>query len=67
MVKGNGVMCAASTLSSLSLSGPELFTDMKPVADQQLGGVLMKILQEIIFGVLIGAIFTKWYRSEQRT
>lgn len=56
----------ASTLSGLSLSGPELFTDMKPAADQQLGGVLMKILQELIFGVLIGAIFTKWYRSEQK-
>ena len=56
----------ASTLSGLSLSGPELFTDMKPVADQQLGGVLMKILQELIFGVLIGTIFTRWYRSEQK-
>ncbi|GLC87583.1 cytochrome c oxidase assembly factor CtaG [Lysinibacillus piscis] len=56
----------ASTLSGLSLSGPELFTDMKPVEDQQLGGVLMKIIQEIIFGVLIASIFTKWYRSEQK-
>lgn len=56
----------ASTLSGLSLSGPELFTDMKPVADQQLGGVIMKILQEIIFGVLLASIFTRWYRSEQK-
>lgn len=56
----------ASTLSGLSLSGPELFTDMKPVEDQQLGGVIMKILQELIFGVLLGTIFTRWYRSEQK-
>ena len=56
----------ASTLSGLALSGPELFTDMKPVADQQLGGVLMKILQELIFGVLIAVIFTRWYRAEQK-
>lgn len=55
-----------STLSSLSLSGPELFTNMTPVADQQLGGVLMKILQELIFGVLLGSIFINWYRSEQK-
>ncbi|MEB2298260.1 cytochrome c oxidase assembly factor CtaG [Lysinibacillus xylanilyticus] len=55
-----------STLSSLSLSGPELFTNMTPVADQQLGGVLMKILQELIFGVLLGAIFLNWYRAEQK-
>ncbi|WP_249664177.1 cytochrome c oxidase assembly protein, partial [Lysinibacillus sp. D4B1_S16] len=44
----------ASTLSGLSLSGPELFTDMKPVADQQFGGVRMKIIQELIFGILLG-------------
>lgn len=56
----------AATLSGLSLSGPELFTDMKPAADQQLGGVIMKILQEIIFGVLLATIFTRWYRSEQK-
>ncbi|MFC9538491.1 cytochrome c oxidase assembly factor CtaG [Lysinibacillus sp. NPDC056959] len=55
-----------ATLSSLSLSGPELFTNMTSVADQQLGGVLMKILQEIIFGVLLGAIFLNWYRAEQK-
>jgi len=55
-----------ATLSSLSLSGPELFTNMTPVADQQLGGVLMKILQELIFGVLLGAIFLNWYRAEQK-
>ncbi|MEG0258495.1 MAG: cytochrome c oxidase assembly factor CtaG [Lysinibacillus sp.] len=56
----------ASTLSGLSLSGPELFTDMGAAEDQQLGGVVMKIIQEIIFGVLIASIFTKWYRSEQK-
>jgi len=55
-----------ATLSSLSLSGPELFTNMTSVADQQLGGVLMKILQELIFGVLLGAIFLNWYRAEQK-
>ena len=65
-VKAMELCVSASTLSGLSLSGPELFTNMKAVEDQQLGGVIMKILQEIIFGVLIGAIFTKWYRSEQK-
>lgn len=54
-----------ATLSSLSLSGPELFTNMPPIEDQQLGGVIMKIIQEIIYGVLLAMIFFQWYKSEQ--
>lgn len=55
----------ASTLSGLALSGPELFTNMPPVDDQQLGGVIMKIIQEIIYGVLLAMVFFQWYKSEQ--
>ena len=53
------------TLSGLSLSGPELFSNMAPLADQQLGGIVMKIIQEIIYAVFLASIFFKWYRSEQ--
>lgn len=56
----------ASTLAGLSLTGPELFTNMTGIEDQQMGGVLMKIIQEIIFAVLLGSVFIKWYRSEQK-
>lgn len=38
-----------------------LFT---PLEDQQLGGVLMKLIQEIVYGTVIGMIFYKWYRAE---
>lgn len=55
----------ASTLSGLSLSGPELFSSMSLLADQQVGGVLMKIIQEIIFGVLLFRIFRKWWDTER--
>lgn len=59
-------LCVPSdTLSSLTLSGPELFTNMPVLEDQQLGGVVMKIIQEIIYGVLLAMIFFKWYKSEQ--
>ena len=56
----------ASTLSGLSLSGPELFTNMSAVADQQVGGVLMKIIQEIIFGIILFSVFRKWWISEKK-
>ncbi len=55
----------ASTLSELTLSGPELFSSMDLIADQQVGGVLMKIIQEIIFGVILFRIFHKWWNSER--
>lgn len=59
-------LCVPSdTLSSLSLSGPELFSNMDLVSDQQVGGVLMKIIQEIIFGVILFRIFRKWWNTER--
>jgi putative membrane protein len=56
----------AATLSGLSLSGPELFTSMSTVADQQVGGVLMKIIQEIIFGVILFQVFREWWEKEKK-
>lgn len=55
----------ASVLSGLTLSGPELFTSMPTIEDQQLGGVIMKIIQEVIYGVILAKVFFQWYRSEQ--
>lgn len=55
----------SSTLANLSLSGPELFTNMPALEDQQLGGVVMKIIQEVIYGVILAMVFFQWYQSEQ--
>lgn len=54
-----------STLASLDLSGPEVFNSMSLIDDQQLGGVIMKIIQEIVYGVVLAQIFFSWYRKEQ--
>ncbi|WP_042471602.1 cytochrome c oxidase assembly factor CtaG [Bacillus ndiopicus] len=55
-----------STLSGLSLSGPELFSSMSALSDQQVGGILMKIIQEIIFIVALVGIFRNWWNSERK-
>jgi putative membrane protein len=55
-----------STLSNLSLSGPEMFNSMSLIDDQQLGGVLMKIIQEIVYGIVLAQVFFEWYRKEQK-
>ena len=54
-----------SGLSGLGISGPELFTNMATLTDQQLGGILMKVIQEIIYVFVIGSVFVKWYKEEQ--
>ncbi|MFD2681110.1 cytochrome c oxidase assembly factor CtaG [Bacillus seohaeanensis] len=53
------------TLQGLSLSGPEVFTSMPLIDDQQLGGVIMKIIQEIVFGIVLANLFFQWYRKDQ--
>ncbi len=55
----------AGTLASLNLNGPEMFASMSLLHDQQLGGVLMKVIQEIIYGTLLARVFYEWYRKDQ--
>ncbi|EGQ27315.1 cytochrome c oxidase subunit CtaG [Sporosarcina newyorkensis 2681] len=67
-LKAMALCVPSSTLAGLSnigLSGPELFTDMPTLYDQQLGGILMKVIQEIIYIVVIGRIFMNWAKYEK--
>ncbi|PDM40223.1 cytochrome c oxidase assembly factor CtaG [Parageobacillus yumthangensis] len=59
-------LCVPSgTLASLDLTGPEMFFSVPLLYDQQLGGILMKIIQEIIYGIMLFFAFREWYRKEQ--
>lgn len=55
----------AGTLASLHLTGPEMFFSIPLLQDQQLGGILMKIIQEIVYGTMLFFAFMEWYRKEQ--
>jgi putative membrane protein len=39
---------------------------LPPIEDQQLGGTLMKIIQEIVYGVALAYVFFRWYRKERK-
>ena len=54
-----------SGLSGLGVSGPEMFTNMTTIADQQLGGIVMKTAQELIYVGVIGKIFFTWAADER--
>jgi putative membrane protein len=62
-------LCATpSSLSRLGSAGPDLlkmFNPLGPLQDQQLGGILMKTVQEIVYAVIIAKIFADWYRKDQ--
>ncbi|RBP06947.1 cytochrome c oxidase assembly factor CtaG [Rossellomorea aquimaris] len=64
-LKALALCVPVDTLEGLTLTGPELFTDMSLENDQQLGGVIMKIIQEIVFGVMLFNLFFQWYRQDQ--
>jgi putative membrane protein len=63
-MKALALCVPVDTLQGLTLTGPELFTSMSTENDQQLGGVIMKIIQEIVFGVMLFNLFFQWYRKD---
>ncbi|THE14347.1 cytochrome c oxidase assembly factor CtaG [Bacillus timonensis] len=54
-----------SMLSSINLTGPEMFNFMPPLEDQRTGGVIMKIIQEFVYAILLGKVFFEWVRKER--
>ncbi|KYG32365.1 cytochrome c oxidase assembly factor CtaG [Alkalihalobacillus trypoxylicola] len=57
---------AGSSLPYELFSGPNSFSFLESRMDQQLAGVLMKIMQEIIYGITIGYVFKQWITKEKQ-
>jgi putative membrane protein len=47
-------------------NAPQLLSFMSSLDDQQTGGIIMKVAQEIIYGSALAYIFFSWFRREQR-
>jgi len=48
-----------------SLGGPQFLGSMTPLEDQKIGGVLMKITQEIVYGAALAFTFYRWAHRER--
>lgn len=48
-----------------TFSGPQFFNLMGVVEDQQLGGIVMKLVQEFMYGFILAYIFKQWFKREQ--
>lgn len=44
---------------------PQLYAAMTPSEDQHVGGVTMKIFQEVIYAFVLGLIFFRWVKKER--
>jgi putative membrane protein len=44
---------------------PQVFAFLDPLDDQQLGAVIMKIVQEIAYGSVLGYTFFQWVRKQR--
>ncbi|RXK18870.1 cytochrome c oxidase assembly factor CtaG [Macrococcus sp. DPC7161] len=55
----------SDVLQNSSISGPQYFSNMTPKDDQQTGGVIMKVLQEVFFGFMLFFVFYRWYKEER--
>ena len=56
MMNSNGAMISG---------GSQVLNPMPLVDDQQLGGVMMKIIQEIVYGSILAYVFFQWVRQER--
>lgn len=50
-----------------TLSGAEMFSPLSTHEDQQLGGILMMTMQQIIYGFIIARIFFGWFSKKNMT
>ncbi|MFS0782434.1 cytochrome c oxidase assembly factor CtaG [Bacillus sp. 1P06AnD] len=61
-------LCVPGTIwANAGITGPSLFNTMPLLEDQRTGGVIMKIIQEIVFGVVLAQIFFSWARQERES
>ncbi|MGG4033847.1 cytochrome c oxidase assembly factor CtaG [Paenibacillus cisolokensis] len=44
--------------------GPLFFQILDPLEDQQLGGIVMKLVQEVMYGAILAYIFSHWFKRE---
>ncbi|MBB6730114.1 cytochrome c oxidase assembly factor CtaG [Cohnella zeiphila] len=59
--------CVSSSSASLlaEFNGPGFFSVLSPHEDQQLGGIIMKLLQEFVNIWALFTVFMQWYKKER--
>jgi putative membrane protein len=59
------IIFADSVLYETYANTPVVFEIFSKLDDQQLGGVIMKLMQEAVYGLALGIIFYRWFYRER--
>lgn len=60
------IIFAGTEVYTVYSGAPQLFSFLPPVDDQQTGGVIMKIMQEFVYGLMLAYVFFRWYNMEKK-
>ncbi len=60
------IIFAKAPMYAMYAAVPESMLILPMLDDQSLGGVIMKIVQEIVYGFALGYTFFRWYRRERK-
>ncbi|WP_171016617.1 cytochrome c oxidase assembly protein [Pseudalkalibacillus caeni] len=60
------IIFAKDILYETYLNAPRVFSVFQLLDDQQAAGIIMKIIQEIVYGTALGIIFFQWAKKEKR-
>lgn len=60
------IIFARNPLYVTYMDTPQIFSFLPLLHDQQLGGVIMKVFQEIIYMVAVAIIFFQWAKEERK-
>lgn len=50
-----------------TITGPEMFSPLSTINDQQLGGIFMMFIQQIVYGIVFGRIYFNWSAKNKQT
>ncbi|UUZ90935.1 cytochrome c oxidase assembly protein [Paenibacillus sp. P25] len=60
------IIFASQPMYAMFADVPAQYMLLPTLDDQQLGGVIMKIIQEIVYGIALAYTFFRWYRTERK-
>jgi putative membrane protein len=60
------IIFASEPLYATYMQAPQLFPGLNTSSDQRLGGIIMKLVQELVYGSVLAYVFYHWYKQEKQ-
>lgn len=60
------IIFAENPLYATYMNVPQLFPSLNTFSDQRLGGIIMKLIQELVYGSVLAYVFYNWYKQEKQ-